>query len=680
MADNEAVVEAGIYSDDVVELGGYKFVVTNGVRGQSASEFQTGLKIGAATYDSREHAFFLVLDDFTGGFGHRILDVRTALGTHFDNSGGVDLRRSRHITLPPLRTDIHVSSNPIGDMGLFFVEHTMLVSDISGAALLYFGVGNSIFTLEADRTTINHVADLSGFKRIHRLLEFRSSLDDATRAIYVFGYGDAGRGYYRSTDGSNFESVTVDGYTPHDFADGVVYDGNLVAFKDDGFAIEASGDGLNWTIDDLVDPHDIWKPVNYVQFIGVAMAPWGYGAPYFLDQGQLWVLNFYALKALRIEELGDDMFLHDGCVYNGQIYVTDGNNIWSYNPGTSETVRHLGPFGKEGVPKTWRDARWEIVSFMTGTSFLYAYCRRGDANLDHPERNTTRILVYTGIGWTWLGPETIADDPPNTFQGGTPYSGIVNQFALDFSLNAPVARAIDIIAAYQDSSTDMTLHSWAFPIAGDTPYWGSDALFENGPLDFETGWYDGGFAELEGVLLRMSIDAFHLTDTESVKIEYRLNNREQDEYELLGTFTTNHEHLWFTEDHRGLQFKTVQFRISLDRANDGYEDGYENTRTPELKSLILYWDKKSNLRMSWTCTVDVTRTVERGLAQNAREVWEHLVGVYNTKTLVPFTFKSLEPLSLNVRAASYVPNFQEIRLDDTAWGTVALTLLEPLSE
>lgn len=41
--------------DDVITLNGQNFPIRGMSRGNALSEFETGLKIGAATYDNREH-------------------------------------------------------------------------------------------------------------------------------------------------------------------------------------------------------------------------------------------------------------------------------------------------------------------------------------------------------------------------------------------------------------------------------------------------------------------------------------------------------------------------------------------------------------------------------------------------------------------------------------------------
>jgi hypothetical protein len=70
-------------NDDIITLGGVQFPITGIVTASAASDFETGIKVGKVSYDHRENAFFLVLDDFTGGFGSQYLDVREELGTYW---------------------------------------------------------------------------------------------------------------------------------------------------------------------------------------------------------------------------------------------------------------------------------------------------------------------------------------------------------------------------------------------------------------------------------------------------------------------------------------------------------------------------------------------------------------------------------------------------------------------
>ena len=80
----QAKVEGdGEYHGDVVILNGVELAVESPIRGGMVSEFSTGMKVGRATYDEREHAFWISIEDMSGGFGFRYMDIREAGGTHY---------------------------------------------------------------------------------------------------------------------------------------------------------------------------------------------------------------------------------------------------------------------------------------------------------------------------------------------------------------------------------------------------------------------------------------------------------------------------------------------------------------------------------------------------------------------------------------------------------------------
>lgn len=660
---SDAVVGDGEYADDIITLGGKEFAVTN-VVSQSISEFSTGLKIGRATYDEREHAFFTVFDDFSGGFGYRNLDVREAGGTHWDNNGGVDLRRARHITLPPPRSTVTPANQPTNMPTLWFNQHTMVVSDVGGTEFLQAGIGDSMYTLNSARDTLTRRTTFNPagrvLNRINRVLQFTQS--DGTRALFAFGYGAtlATQRYWRSTNGTTWSESGTGGMTAHAITEAIVWDGKIIGMKEDGGrGIISSADGATWS-SEVTNDGVHWIPGGYIQFVGVAMAPWGAPAPYFLDEGKLWCLDYYVYSAMEIQDLGEQLYLHDGIVYNGSLFVTSGNMIWSYNPASGETVRFLGPFGKDGTPPTWNENNYHVVQFLGGTSNLFALCR-GGSNMCK-----TRLLVFTGTGWTWYGDEfgTASTDEQS------PYSSIIDRFPVNWSLTIP-SRAIDVICGAQGGS-NVRLQTFQLPVLSEIPYIGSNPTFADGPKHFEIGWYDGGFSDLEGALLRMELDGYHINTTETVKVEYRLDNDETGAYTELGTFTANQQAIWFDDNHRGVVFKTVQFRITLDRTNA------DNTKSPELKSLVLIFDKKPNLRTAWSFTIDIRRCIERGLFESIADLETALEGIWNTKNLVPLVVPSVKPLGINVRQSEKVARYQEVRDDGVVGGTVQVTVLEPV--
>ncbi len=567
---SDAVVDNGEYQDDTILLNGVELAVESPINGGMVSEFASGLKIGRATYDEREHAFFISLEDFSGGFGFRSLDVREAGGTHWDNAGGVDLRRPRHITLPGRRNTLDPPSDPALST-LFASQNSMLYSTIgSTAGRIFIGVMEDIYTLDPERNALTRVYDGSADSNSLRIGTILESVDTAgARFLLATGtsaLGGSGLEYVRSPNGNNGSWVkssnlpaTPSGNASMQMSAAIVWDGQVIAHAE-GDSIISSSNGIAWAVDPDNTSNLLrrWRTGSIaIGFVGTAMAPWGEDAIFFIDNGSLWILDFYLSNAVRVRDLGDRNILRVGTVWGGSVIVTDGWNVWEYNPGNAQTVRRIGLFGKDGPPLSAISQTghagladdYHIVNFIAGTSDLFALCR----SLTVPQ--SWRLAVYNGVGWSWFGSEVASSQP---------YAATVGAFPIGLSLNAQT-RAIDVACLDAQNGTDFTLHTIHLPPSGDIPQRGAGQRYEDGPLAFETGWFDGGFSELEGAVIRLTLDGFHLTATETVRVEYRLNNDEDASYQNLGTYTQNQQEFWFGELHQGIAFKSIQFRITLDR-------------------------------------------------------------------------------------------------------------------
>ena len=759
--DTKATVDgqdAGEYQDDVVILNGVELAVEGPLRGGMVSEFSTGMKVGKATYDEREHAFWISLEDFSGGFGFRDLDVREAGGTHWDNDGGVDLRRPRHITLPG-RRDTLASANDPATGALFFNDQSMHYSDISGADRLYFGAFEDIYHLDNERSVITRAYDGSGDSnlshKIGRIVESSTGAVPPLRFMIATGSSATGTGEYLRTvegtsPGNTWTKSSALASTPNSsmqLSDAIFWDGLIIAHGE-GSGIIASADGIAWEVDSASILNEHWHTGDIaLKFIGTAMAPWGADAVYFISKNSLWILDWYVHNAVEVKDLGDKNTIRVGTVWNGAVIVSDGWNVWEYNPGNAQTVRRIGLYGKDGPPLSsiaetghaGRPNDYHITHFIPGTADLFAVCR----SLTSPR--SWRIAVYNGIGWSWFGSEVASSQP---------YSAILGTFPLGVALQS-TTRAIDVVA-FQDQNPGtpaLVLHTIHLPPSGDMPQRTLGQRFEDGPLTFETGWFDGGFAELEGALIRLTIDGYHMSETETVKVEYRLDHDEDASYKTLGTYKSNNQEFWFGElgQHRGIAFKSVQFRISLDRgigtkfgdtgtlvdeALDNSETaitvddssifrvndvmrvdeeqmlitaitsgselltvtrGYNSTSaathsddalifaevgvTPELKSLILVYDKVPRIRTAWTIRIDVSRMIHRGFnideeTTTADSLWHFLKNVVNTPTLAHLVIPSIEPGGINVRITDMPATLDDFRTQAGGRGFVELQVLE----
>ena len=612
------------------------------------------------------------MDDFSGGIGFRRIDAHEALGGIWDNNGGVDIRRAKHVTLPPQRTITTTGFTAPDAIGFGSDFRSPFVSSISGTDLLYAGAGNRIYRVAADRTVSGSTRlPTAGATRVPLaipvMFEWRDP-DTNTRRLYATTINAAlDSRYWYSTDGSAW---TEGGRVVWD---GLVWDDKIIASMPlpagsphgtQGQIVAGySSNGVDWNVDNA--DANINRPKWFFQglphFIGVAMAPWGRQAPYFLDGGKLWVLDFYKETAIPIEEVGDKQRLATGSVIEGLVWVTDGWNIWVYDPGGSATVRRIGIYNRFGVPPSM--VGYTVAQIVGGTSTTYII-------IEDNVNAKTRIVAYTGIGWTTLSPVITSTNP---------IGAVVGRFPVSQDVSVP-SRYLDIFCNAAELSTTIKLNSWRLPTTGDIPTPG-DGFFEDGPLYYETGWLDGGFLDIKGALHRLHCDAFSLTASETITVSYRLDNNESGAYTTLGTFDNTTTELWFdATNHRGIEFRTVQFKISLDR-------GSTNTLTPELIALTLVYDKKPEFRSAWTFRIDVNRMVETGATGSGwsgvatpLKVWQALKTAYDIKTLLPFIIPNVEPSpGINVRIVDMPLTFDDFRNAVDGKGAVDISVLQPLA-
>jgi len=658
-------------TDDTFQLGPTAgdldtYCVYGPILARAITEFSAGLKVGRATYDEREHCFWLVLDDFSGGVGYKKLDMREQLGTCWDNVGGVDIRFGGRVILPP-DIDTLAASPGSYDYGIVGPVGRMpyLLSAIGGASgHLYVGIGDEIYQTPAARTSLTHRGTITNCKRINSIVEFCEP--GGTRYLYAAGTDASGTTYmFRSTDGTTWAIVPdstwlgakkcIEDVTVYNKGGGV----NLLVGATPIAKIVMSTDGVEWSDDNATEPVTYYDSgYGAVTFMGTATGHWGGPAIYFINAGKLYALDFDNQTAHPIN-LGSALRLVTGCIHQDSVVVTDSFAVYQYLAGGIETVRQIGPRVKDGLPPCM--ATGCITCLFSDGEFLYAVWSLA---------GTTQLMVHTGTGWTPVGP-AIA-----TFAS---FVGFMERLPVLFT--ATQSRRIWIMgsAAY-NSTTGAGARLYTVPPHGRSPIMGTDE-FSNGPLSFITGWIDGGFADLKGVLYKMKIDAFYLTANETVKVEYRLDNSEGGWTEL-GTFNNTTIELWFdSATHQGIEFRTVQLQITLNRA-----DG-DNTLSPDARALILAYDKKPELRTAWTIRVDINRMVEQpaqyqidSADATVDRIWEKLKTLYDTKPLLVMKVPTIETEGhILVHIADLPLSLDDFRTEAKARGYVELQLIQPLA-
>ena len=588
--------------------------------------------------------------------------------------------------------------DPDNDPGASAYPPEMITGTVStlhvAAGQEYQGAGDTIYRMKQEastgmRTAPGRLQIMTNTNRITKIVEFIGS--DGVKALYACGLssGSENNKYYRNknaADETDWEDATAAGTSGVVYVtDFIVYNRQLIAQTTQNRII-SSADGVNWSIDATPAEDPIYRASGVIRFIGLSMAPWGEPAIYFLDAGRLYVLDFQVRTAYEIEDLGKDQRLTAGVVWGGSIIVTNSTGIFEYNPGARETVRFIGPFSKLGSPDSWASqSGYHVSHFLPGDETLYTVFRSASTA-------SYRLAGYNGAGWSWL-----SADIPSSF----PISALLNLLPARLTGGA-TSRYIDILAATTTTGTDLSMHSFKLPRT-DVPNSGSNTasinwitFYEDGPKSFQTGWYDGGFSEIEGALFRLELDGFKLTGTETVKVGYRLNNDENATFKTLGTFISNQAVAWFDEAHVGVPFKTIQLEITLNRRTASNENptsaqidsdnkiARDMAFTPELKSLILLFDKKPLVRTAWTARIDVSKMVSREMdidgesVQNIGDVWQKLKAMRNQPTLIKMRIPSLEG-NVNVRIADMPISSSEWKDESPGISFVDLQLIETVS-
>lgn len=708
-----AEASVGALDDNVIRLGDQNYPIRGISVAEQVSEFEAGIKIGPATYDNREHAFFMVMNDFSAGMGFRFLNVREELGGFWYSGSSdasynaADVSRAKYIILPPKQTQTAPTA-PTVSSGYYYDVYDQNRNKIRGfagaywfvhgSALYYSMDGGATFAKAFEHPEGAHFNTFSeSFDPIFgaSILILSSDRNDSFVAYDVVGtgiptesYGPAGPPY-GLTWALDFETQS--------FRDTHYWDGKVLI-------LDAIGAKFGvWTQDpdtyvlslsiNTMDPLDgewIVKKTNQQnRWVGTGMAPWGQPSMYFHDGQRLYALDFFARKYYPIEFGLGRQFINS-CIWNGAFELTDGHNLWEYNPN-GQTVRNIGLYDKQGLPPTivgtGNSTTWRMNHLVPVDKDLYAVFTTKFAEDALPK---SALYKYNGNGWSQIGKRM------NFFAVGATH--------IAWRTGAGLTRRIVVWGQDTMNVTSTMSHAYFdLPASSDTPVPGrggteADHFGESG-ADFVTGWLDGGFLDIDGTLLRMRIDAMHLTSDETVKVEYQLDNDETtswtqmvDENNAPAVFNATRKTLYFSSDvsdglasynpRQGIRFNTVRFRVTLTRGSD-------DTLTPILQALILMYIKVPDFRLSATFSIDINRMLEErtdtqfyvnGAVPTLRTVHQKLISQWNEHLLHHLTVPNviIDEDNAYVRIVGMPLRFEDFKDSVAGRGTIELTVLEPL--
>ena len=419
-----------------------------------------------------------------------------------------------------------------------------------------------------------------------------------------------------------------------------------------------------------------------LRFVGVAAAPWGEPAVYLRGGTKLYVLDFFSRKIYPVE-VGANKPLIQGRMWQGAIVVTDGWNVFEYNP-QAQTSRNIGLPSKWGIPPNLvgEDGPYQIIDLIPHDSELIALL----VDIDEP---ASMLFRYNGLGWHQMG---------QRMHDFVAAYGFRTSFPLGHNVFTGGREQAIIVPGANLPTSPTSFGYWQFnlPTISKTPTIALDTFGPSGAR-FYTGWIDGGFFDIDGTLLRLSTDTFFNGTGQTLLTEYRIDNDPTSEETATWTqmtdvngvadvFDASTLHLYFGTK-AGAKFRTVQFRFTLTRGSDA-------TLSPEVRAITLVYLKTPELRTQWTFSIDVNRMIETsatgdvetfyidGAAATLANVWSKLRTMWiNTHTLLSMTVPSglNADESLFVKLTDIPMTFDDFRSAVAGKGTVQVTLLEPVN-
>jgi len=660
------------------------------VAGKPIAEFSAGLKVGPATYDERTQAFWLAMDDFSGGVGYRNIDIREETGLVWDNTG-LDITRRGHMTLPPLQTSTALPTIPalyVYGTGWF---PSNPIDRQSSTGDFFMGVGSAIFRSIDAGLNWTFVQDLNtaGYL-MNQILAVR----EYGAGIFAFGRTATGYAYYYTVTPQTAGTWTVATLRP--IYDAMVWDGKLYGRWEGGtsttrgivFFVTGAAD---WNINVASDAAYIWvPPAGPVQFVGAGTAPWGDPCFYVIAVGKMGALSLYAIdpgarKGVEVDVTGG-VGIMDACVWNGNVVVTDGYTVWLYGM-ESQQIRNIGLPRKGGVPPCF--SACQFLRMLGFGDYLYSLVLHHNAlATTHP--SSCQWWRYNGAGWSPYGKRMGAlTGAENTgfhsviVAALSPYAAIYrNATRLLLAVGAPAT----------DVATGATHVYMPLPRYSDTPEYGQYDFFEASAgataLNTTSPWMDMGFHELDGALFWLKIDAINLSSDEKVMAEYQLDHDEagawvqmRDVTGAADTFDAATDTLYFkttTSAKLGLQFRSVRFRFTL------YRKAASTTETPEVIGFVLCYDKKPEHRTAWGIKLDINGMLERpanyqigGLNFTVARLWAQLLDWWDTKPLLTLTIPNVTA-PMYVRIADMPITIEDFRTAVKGKGFVDLQVLETI--
>jgi hypothetical protein len=646
-----------------IELGGNptpatkKLYLRGPIQTEQAEVFVPRIADVSPEEDRRTGPSQRSLNDFSDGVGVLFGD----LGSGLWESAGVWSMEGGQLLPPPSI----IASNNVSGAGISFDIRDFpvcrpVISDRDPAGTgeyVYVIVGNSVQAIHSSGTITKLDASLS---KIGRTLLIYGGPTLATPQMYAFyrnTFGGA-QPVFRVSGVNNWHNVGAWAAGDRHISDAIVFDGKLVGEGGDGKMYFTVDGGANPTWNDEVAADG--KPLldlgyyPMTMFVGVASAPWGNPEIYFLHRGQLRVLNFNARQSFEIP-IQAAMPLMVGCIWQGQVVVSDYYSVYAYDP-SSQTSKRIGlpkraggrPPSMSGMIRHLFPAGEHLGAILTSDPFLGG-----------SPSTKGKVSFYNERGWHI----PYADLRPSGAQSHG-IAGGVAQTPSPISFNDMKPQVVVLSSGTVDDATQtvgVDIVRYALPKSG-SPFNGRDTC-KLGIKNGDQGCYadlpwirvhpdlDGA---LIGVMVNSTMAGSGVGTDPVIYIDYRVDvntaMKTQTGFTNLGMVDYLGAPFKFlpfgTADANNLRpgkkFRSVQFRVLFGSRNDAAP--LNVTSWPEFYGITLVFSKYS-LRKVTRMLIDVVQTIaEDATLRNASEVWEHIQNCINN----PLVFL-------------HVPNFYKAR-------------------
>src|SRR3990172_8293808 len=277
---------------NVITLGSLEYVLDGEVDRQPAQEFAVGLRLGSPNYDNREGASFRNYNDFRGGLGVRIGDVREFPDRFWSSRAIRTWDSVQDITLAPLLTEATlgaiVPSYPAATPGPG--GEWAVAPDSAGAYTLFGAIGNKVFSNTNPPTpSFTNVTPGSG----------PSSAQTFSLLYHVNPTSLTDRGLFWATGATHAiwkRSLSAGTWSqPHatQKSDHLIeFDRKLLSVFAGQVSMSADG-AVTWT--DLVK---VQSDANFAPFwVGIGLDPYGQLMPYLVSSGQLFAIDIWMRQA-----------------------------------------------------------------------------------------------------------------------------------------------------------------------------------------------------------------------------------------------------------------------------------------------------------------------------------------------------------------------------------------------